>query len=173
MACTGLQLFEPALVYCQLNLWKHFKFESRYNNFHWWKCVWRFRLQKRRPFCLGLDALIYIDGILPKGPYQPCLRIADRALLAGYPRYAALLSLFHVPNGFAIFARCRASRSVKQSKHCLLTERQPVSWMRPRPAVDLLGISHMSGRRRYFKICSLTKMFVFRFKFYWNLFPSI
>ena len=30
----------------------------------------------------------YIDGILPKGPYPPGLRMADRALLAGYPRYA-------------------------------------------------------------------------------------
>ena len=29
----------------------------------------------------------YIDGILPKGPYPPCLRMADRALLAGYHRY--------------------------------------------------------------------------------------
>ena len=27
-----------------------------------------------------------IDGILPKGPYPPCLRMADGALLAGYPR---------------------------------------------------------------------------------------
>ena len=26
-------------------------------------------------------------GILPKGPYPPCLRMADRALLAGYSRY--------------------------------------------------------------------------------------
>ena len=30
---------------------------------------------------------MYIEGILPKGPYPPCLRIADRALLAGYLRY--------------------------------------------------------------------------------------
>ena len=29
----------------------------------------------------------YIDGIRPKGPYLPCLRMADLALLAGYPRY--------------------------------------------------------------------------------------
>ena len=29
---------------------------------------------------------IYIYGILPKGPYPPCLRMADRALLARYPR---------------------------------------------------------------------------------------
>ena len=28
--------------------------------------------------------LWYVDGILPKGPYPPCLRMADRALLAGY-----------------------------------------------------------------------------------------
>ena len=27
-----------------------------------------------------------IDGILPKGPNPPCVRMADRALLAGYPR---------------------------------------------------------------------------------------
>ena len=26
-----------------------------------------------------------IDGILPKGPYPPCLCMADRALFAGYP----------------------------------------------------------------------------------------
>ena len=28
----------------------------------------------------------YLEGILPKGPYPSCLRMADRALLAGYPR---------------------------------------------------------------------------------------
>ena len=34
-----------------------------------------------------LFRLLHIDGILPKGPYPPWLRMADRALLAGYPRY--------------------------------------------------------------------------------------
>ena len=29
----------------------------------------------------------YIEGILPKGPYPPCLRMADRVLLVRYPRY--------------------------------------------------------------------------------------
>ena len=29
---------------------------------------------------------IYVDGILPKGPYPPCLRMADRVLLTEYPR---------------------------------------------------------------------------------------
>ena len=33
-----------------------------------------------------------IEGILPKGPYPPCLRMADRALLAGYPRYTHVSS---------------------------------------------------------------------------------
>ena len=38
----------------------------------------------------------YIDGILPKGPYPPCLRMEDRALLAGYHRYNSVMpsSLF-------------------------------------------------------------------------------
>ena len=41
-------------------------------------------MQSTRP-----DLMInpYIEGIRPKGPYPPCLRMADRALLAGYPRY--------------------------------------------------------------------------------------
>ena len=29
----------------------------------------------------------FIEGILPKGLYPPCSRMADRALLAGYHRY--------------------------------------------------------------------------------------
>ena len=30
---------------------------------------------------------IHIEGMLPKGPYLPCVIMAGRALLAGYPRY--------------------------------------------------------------------------------------
>ena len=29
---------------------------------------------------------LQIEGILPKGPFPPCLRMADRPLLAGYPQ---------------------------------------------------------------------------------------
>ena len=32
--------------------------------------------------------LRYIEGILPKGPYLPCISMAGRALLAGYPQYS-------------------------------------------------------------------------------------
>ena len=35
-----------------------------------------------------------IDGILPKGPYPPCLCMADRAFLAGYPRNAENVSIW-------------------------------------------------------------------------------
>ena len=40
-------------------------------------------------YCLWphIECWSHINGILPKGPYPPCLRMADRALLAGYPRY--------------------------------------------------------------------------------------
>ena len=31
------------------------------------------------------EMCVHFEGILPKGPYPPCLRMADRALLAGYP----------------------------------------------------------------------------------------
>ena len=40
-----------------------------------------------------------IEGILPKGPYPPCLRMADRALFARYPRNKAILLPFYLPNG--------------------------------------------------------------------------
>ena len=30
------------------------------------------------------DTQQHFEGILPKGPYPPCLRMADRAFLAGY-----------------------------------------------------------------------------------------
>ena len=33
---------------------------------------------------LGLLRRFYIEGILPKGPYLPCVSMASRALLAGY-----------------------------------------------------------------------------------------
>ena len=37
--------------------------------------------------------LAWFDGILPKGPNPSCSRMADRALLAGYPRYHCVRSI--------------------------------------------------------------------------------
>ena len=45
--------------------------------------------------CLLLS-ITHIEGILQKGPYPPCLRMADRALLAGYPRHEVRHSYPHV-----------------------------------------------------------------------------
>ena len=36
---------------------------------------------------MGQNADTDIEGILPKGPYLPCVCMAGRSLLAGYPRY--------------------------------------------------------------------------------------
>ena len=38
---------------------------------------------------------IYIEDILPKGPYLPCVSMAARALLAGYHRYICVCELRH------------------------------------------------------------------------------
>ena len=59
---------------------------------------------------LGVQSLIYVlpqsqrwcthwyfEGILPKGPYLPCVSMAGRALLAGYHRFAMLGGLITAP----------------------------------------------------------------------------
>ena len=42
---------------------------------------------KLHPTNLYANVLADIKGILPKGPYLPCVSMAGRALLAGYHRY--------------------------------------------------------------------------------------
>ena len=52
--------------------------------------------------------LPYIEGILQKGPYLPCVSMAGRALLAGYPRYSVILShtkAFNI-NGHEMMLSC-------------------------------------------------------------------
>ena len=53
---------------CILHLIKHYDFERVLTEYH------------------------YIEGILPKGPYRHALRMADRALLAGYPLYVLFVT---------------------------------------------------------------------------------
>ena len=51
-----------------------------------------FTVHKRhQQMCCHGQFLVYFDGILPKGPYPPCFRMTDRALLAGYPRFMVTL----------------------------------------------------------------------------------
>ena len=47
-----------------------------------WVCARQPRLRPSDP---------YIEGILPKGPYLPCVSMAGRALLAGYHWYASII----------------------------------------------------------------------------------
>ena len=44
------------------------------------------RVQYQKALERHRDRLIDNEGILPKGPYLPCVSMAGRALLAGYPR---------------------------------------------------------------------------------------
>ena len=53
--------------------------------------TWGYFVRNLRVFHL---CKMQIEGILPKGPYPPCLCMADRALLAGYPRNAHPCSNF-------------------------------------------------------------------------------
>ena len=48
-----------------------------------------------------------------KGPYPPCLRMADRALLAGYPRYmtSMLSGWLNAELGFCVTAPCSRYRT--------------------------------------------------------------
>ena len=43
------------------------------------------------PCLLPLAEAVYIEGILLKGPYLPCVSMAGRALLAGYHRYMHII----------------------------------------------------------------------------------
>ena len=54
--------------------------------FPWRQLLWKCNFPIMYCLLSMYDSISYVDGILPKGPYPPCLRMADRALLAGYPR---------------------------------------------------------------------------------------
>ena len=60
MACRlpgDKPLSEPMLYYCQLNPRNIIQSNSKFKHFHQRKCIWICRLEKYRPFCLGLNVL--------------------------------------------------------------------------------------------------------------------
>ena len=81
---------------CHCRHWHHFhhRFHHRRNDYSYHNML----LFMKSPVCLlvtigprhlnGGWSAPYIEGILPKGPYLPCVSIAGRSLLAGYHRYA-------------------------------------------------------------------------------------
>ena len=52
----------------------------------------------------------HFEGTMPKGPYPPCLRMSDRALLAGYPRFlVCILQVSFCPNNTICCCQLEAS----------------------------------------------------------------
>ena len=68
-----------------------------------------------------------IDGILPKGPYPQCSRMADRPLLAGYPRYVDGSRFFNSPIYLMLFLE---QRKLHYKSTCYMYLRDPMkSWI--------------------------------------------
>ena len=62
----------------------------------------------------------HIDGILPKGPYPPCLRMADRALLAGHYIDVIITKVaYQITSLMVVYNRLFRRRSKKTSKLCV------------------------------------------------------
>ena len=59
-----------------------------------------------------------IEGILPKGPYLPCVSMAGRSLLAGYPRYLPNIIKYYLVTLLlcAVRSRVQLKGSIKISK---------------------------------------------------------
>ena len=57
-----------------------------------WSLIWALIQIIYKIWICKKKRCLYIDGILPKGPYPPCVS-PFRALLAGYPRYMVIYLL--------------------------------------------------------------------------------
>ena len=64
-----------------------------------------FRICYMKMITIDTKTRTHFDGILPKGPYPPCLRMADRALLAGYHRLKNIV--WHYPESDGVVIRIR------------------------------------------------------------------
>ena len=56
------------------------------NEYNAYRIIQKYRFQNISAKWWQFYANLNVDGILPNGPYPPCFRMADRALLAGYPQ---------------------------------------------------------------------------------------
>ena len=82
-----------------LNTWRYDRFPGIHTSYRWYpaKRALPAMLQYGRECYQCCDAYIkictsfwnmkYIEGILPRGSYLPCVSMVGRALLAGYPRF--------------------------------------------------------------------------------------
>ena len=58
-----------------------------------------------------------LDDILPKGPYPPCLRMTDRALLTGYPR-TQVNDAFNITERWTHYDLFRLQLKSSSLSHC-------------------------------------------------------
>ena len=96
----------------------------------------------------------HIKGILPTGPYLPCVSMAGRALLAGYPRYmrrwmgSALVQLM----------ACRLSR-VKPRKLSLNIDKADPCSLHHRGSLDVMDVQ-LIGRKRILNVSTAALVLV-------------
>ena len=95
----------------------------------------------------------HIDDILPKGPYPPGLGMADRALLAVYPRYEGV-----EPGSYALYTTNCILSLANKIEISLLTH-----WNRDKNANAAIS-------QIFFNAFTLIKMYKFRFRYHWSLF---
>ena len=90
-------------------------------------------------------AYIHIEGILPKGPYPPCLRMADGALLAGYPRYVT--STTYLSDTHVCWLICPMLRTL--FAYCDSLIECTVSFIRAPPQVWYMNDDGLSSQWRH------------------------
>ena len=80
-------------------LWRHRDIFDILRNINQWSCI-HWHATNLAVSTVPLYASEHVEGILPKGPYLPCVSMGGGALLAGSPRCVIQLRL-HVCSGSA------------------------------------------------------------------------
>ena len=105
---------------------------------YWTASIW-FNTVRCVTLCVVECKPLYIEGILPEGPYQPCLRMADRVLLAVYHRYVGMCAIKGI-SGLDKYIKPTLLRIHYRDRYLLRTRPRTV-WDRYN-AVDFLQNPH-------------------------------
>ena len=124
----------------------------------------------------GIDMSVpYIEGILPKGSYPPCLRMADRALLAGYPRHiqTVVIGIDHdtvcagvvgtaIRNSTSCAGRCAAAcgRAGRHNECCSGLQYQPRQRRPYKWSISILPRSQFTKSKGNLRSRRLVPLFV-------------
>ena len=77
-----LRLFAPTHRFKSIAITLHESVNNEHNSS---KVTYNECPFSKPPRMTSQDEASYLEGILPEGPYLPCLGMADKALFAGYP----------------------------------------------------------------------------------------